>query len=371
MENKGQSKDVWTAEWQNLSPVSEIQMWDFFGLRPWILKYTPREGKVLEAGCGLGRYVFYLSQMGIDIEGLDFSEETIQFLNNWKKENGFDDVVFKTGDVLELPYDDNSLSGYLSFGVIEHFIEGPHKALNEAYRSLRPGGIAVISTPSVSFNIKLRWAKKGIKNLIKKIIFYPIKKPQFFQYWFGAKTLKKHVEQSGLRVTRADNADLLFAFLEFHKFNKEKIKPGTFAWWLAKTFENTPLRKLGAQSITIAVKTAENMHCFVCGNKEATMNSLEEYDVPICSNCHESSLAYFYKKGNKVKFDGTYNFEPPLNVGIGLTCDFCNQEYTTSEIFENYGFSQNVCPECLKDKKINIKASNKYINPIWRSRNSK
>jgi SAM-dependent methyltransferase len=371
MENKGQKKDVWTAEWQNLSPVSEIQMWDFFGLRPWILKYTPREGKVLEAGCGLGRYVFYLSQMGIDIEGLDFSKETIQFLNKWKKKNGFDEIVFKTGDVLELPYNDNALSGYLSFGVIEHFIEGPHKALDEVYRALRPGGIAVISTPSVSFNIKLRRAKQGIKNLIKKLIFYPIKKPQFFQYWFGAKTLKKHVEQSGLRVTRADNADLLFAFLEFHKFKKEKIKPGTFAWWFANTFENTSLRKLGAQSVTIAVKPAERMHCFVCGTKKATMDSLDKYDAPICSDCYDSSVAHFYKKGNKVKFDGTHKFEPPVTVANELTCGFCNKQYTTSEIFEHYGFSKNVCPDCLKNKNVNIPISIKNVNPIWRSRKSK
>ena len=51
-----------------------------------------------------------------------------------------------------LPYEDSSISGYLSFGVIEHFIEGPHEALAEAFRVLRPGGIAIITTPGVFFS---------------------------------------------------------------------------------------------------------------------------------------------------------------------------------------------------------------------------
>ncbi len=344
-------------------------MWDYFGLRPWILKYTPREGKILEAGCGLGRYVFYLSTFGLDIEGLDFSEETVQFLNEWKKENGFNDLIFKTGNVLNLPYEHTSLSGYLSFGVLEHFIEGPYKALAEVKRVLRPGGIAVISTPSVSFNIRLCRVKQGIKNIVKKTIFYPINKPEFFQYWFKAKQLKKYMTQSGLTVTRFDNAALLYAFLEYNNFNIKRIKPKTFAYWFAERFENTYFKKMGAQSITIAVKTAEKMHCFICGAKEASLDSLKEYDVPICPDCRNSSVALFYKRGVKVRFDGSYIIEPPLAVQQ-LTCDFCNKNFTTSKIFENYGFSKNVCPSCLRDKRINITLSNKYVKPVYRSRKS-
>lgn len=188
-ETLGQSPDVWTNEWENLSPESEIKMWDYFGVRPWVLKYTPRFGRVLEAGCGLGRYNFYLSHFGVDTIGLDFSEKTINFLNEWQKKYGYN-IEFIEGDVTKLPYDDNSLSGYLSFGVIEHFIEGPHKPLQEAFRVLRPGGIAIITTPNKS------WAKfinKRKSNLIKLIKFFMgkrlIKKP-FFQYEYTPKQLR-------------------------------------------------------------------------------------------------------------------------------------------------------------------------------------
>ncbi len=64
----GQKEKTWDKWWKDTTAEAEIHKWDFFGLRPWILKYAPRNGKVLEAGCGLGRWNFYLSELGIDIE---------------------------------------------------------------------------------------------------------------------------------------------------------------------------------------------------------------------------------------------------------------------------------------------------------------
>lgn len=81
------------------------------------MKYEPLFEKIVEVGCGLGRYVFLLKEIDIDIEGLEFFEETIKLLNSWKIENEFD-VCFKAGDVTEIPYKDKSLSSYLYFGVI-------------------------------------------------------------------------------------------------------------------------------------------------------------------------------------------------------------------------------------------------------------
>lgn len=153
MESLGQNVEVWTEDWKGFSVESEIRMWDYFGVRAHILKYTPRFGSVLEAGCGLGRYNFYLSHFGIDIIGLDFSEETINHLKEWSKRNGYN-LNFITGDVKRLPFEDNSLSGYLSFGVIEHFEEGPKIVLDEAFRVLKPGGIAIITTPNKSWNVR-------------------------------------------------------------------------------------------------------------------------------------------------------------------------------------------------------------------------
>jgi SAM-dependent methyltransferase len=163
MESVGQEKKVWTDLWDNSNLKAEIAMWDYYGLRPYILKYTPRFGDVLEAGCGLGKFNFYLSHLNVDTIGLDFSKETIAFLKDWQKKNGYN-IPFIEGDIKHLPYDDDSLSGYLSFGVMEHFIEGPKKAMDEMYRALRPGGVAIITTPNNSWNVRRGSLKKSIKN---------------------------------------------------------------------------------------------------------------------------------------------------------------------------------------------------------------
>ena len=97
----------------------------------------------------MGPYVFYFKKLGFDIKGLDISESTVKKNTDFSRELGLTDNLFMVGDVRNLDIDSNSISYYISLGVIEHFAEGPMEALKEAYRVLRPGGIAYISTPNV------------------------------------------------------------------------------------------------------------------------------------------------------------------------------------------------------------------------------
>lgn len=364
----GQNKDVWTSEWRNRTPESEIQMWDYFGLRPWIMKYTPRFGKVIEAGCGLGRYVFLLDKFGIDIEGIDFSKETIELLEKWKSTRSFR-AKFKIGDITQLPYNDNSISGYLSFGVIEHFIEGPQKPLEEAYRVLQPGGIAIISTPSKSWFYHYYQLRYYFRSFIKKIIGRKIDKKPFFQYWYSPKQLKTFIEAAGFTVSRFGGSDMLYTIVEFCRLYKIKIENHKWLFRLAHKLDKTFLSRFGAQALVIAVKPGEVMQCFFCGNNTVRLQSLEKYDVPTCEEHKLSDNTKYYKKeNNNPAFREEYLINPKFLIQEKRKCNMTQNTYTTDPLFENFGLSIDVHPEVLKIAEHNIKISNLSLQPIWRSR---
>ncbi len=135
---------------------------------PYILKYMPKDGRIIEAGCGLGRFVIYLSERGFDIEGIEINPVTVSII---KKK--WPDVKILRGDVACLPHPDNSISGIISLGVVEHFIDGPELPLKEMWRVLKPGHYAVISVPSLNYlrRLKHKCGYYALKERLKRVNF--------------------------------------------------------------------------------------------------------------------------------------------------------------------------------------------------------
>jgi SAM-dependent methyltransferase len=364
-DNLGQQSNIWDKWWDGVTPLSEIRMWDFYGGRQWISKYTPRFGKIVEAGCGVGRYVFYFRKMGLDIDGVDFSQEVIHRLNIYKEEI-CSESKFICGDITNLPYCDDSVSGYISLGVVEHFIEGPQLALKDAFRALRPGGIAIITTPNISFSQKYFRNKTRIREWVKKILKYPPK--PFFQYEYRPKTLKKFLEKEGFLVTRYEGCDLFYAFREFFIGSSDEVNDKSVLVRLASFLEKTKFRKYGAQSITISVKPAPLMYCFLSGQLNATLDSLQYFDVPISTEYQRTEIAKFFMKGRPVRFPHNYLISPPILQVEKRICSFSGVEYETDPIFEDFGFDRNVSPLELKKPEINLELCVKNLKPVYRNR---
>src|SRR3972149_4781459 len=47
-------------------------------IEPLFQKYLPRAGRILEAGCGTGRWVFYLRSRGYDVCGVDLAPSALE-----------------------------------------------------------------------------------------------------------------------------------------------------------------------------------------------------------------------------------------------------------------------------------------------------
>jgi ubiquinone/menaquinone biosynthesis C-methylase UbiE len=139
------TRKAWETIWDKASVDVELQTIQYPRAQEQIrhyLPYLPKDALILEAGSGLSAAVITLRQMGYPVIGLDYAENALHISRDHTP-----DLPLLVGDVHALPHPDNSIGAYLSFGVLEHFEQGMGAALQEAYRVLRPDGIAIITIP--------------------------------------------------------------------------------------------------------------------------------------------------------------------------------------------------------------------------------
>jgi SAM-dependent methyltransferase len=109
---------------------------------PIIERHFARGARLLESGCGAGRWVRFLQDSGYRVTGLEYSAETVAMVRRvWP------DLEIVQGDCERSPFREGSFDGVLSFGVVEHWIEGPSGPLADLWRVLKPGGKAYVSVP--------------------------------------------------------------------------------------------------------------------------------------------------------------------------------------------------------------------------------
>lgn len=100
----------------------------------------------LEAGCGRGDFLKGFQKLGINVQGMDISEEAIEL--NPKIDIAIADIE-KDG----LPYADNTFDVVYSKSLLEHFYH-PEIYIKEAYRILKPGGLLLTLVPDWEVNYK-------------------------------------------------------------------------------------------------------------------------------------------------------------------------------------------------------------------------
>jgi len=156
------------------------------------LPYLDRSRPVLEAGCGPGHIVYYLREHGYPALGLDYAPEALL-----PTLSAHPDLPMHLGDVHHLPYPENTFGGYLSFGVVEHFEQGPTAALAEAYRVLAPGGVIIITTPHPNF-------VESLVNLRKRLIPAKNRPPraEYYETQYRHDQLAAFVKGAGFSIER-------------------------------------------------------------------------------------------------------------------------------------------------------------------------
>ena len=102
--------------------------------------------RVLDAGCGTGYGSKRLAQVATHVDAVDVDVKTIAFAKRTYKD---DRITWLQGDVRKLDVDAGAYDVVTSFEVIEHLSEADISGyLDGLHRALRPGGVALISTPN-------------------------------------------------------------------------------------------------------------------------------------------------------------------------------------------------------------------------------
>lgn len=126
-----------------------------------LAEYTFAGEKVLDSGCGSGRFFEVLRDKGVDYFGVDISESLIAIAKkNYPK------VKFRVADALNLPFPSNFFDKIYSISVLHHIPSKDFQLqyLKEVKRTLKPKGFLILRVWDF-------WKRKTALKLLLKYTF--------------------------------------------------------------------------------------------------------------------------------------------------------------------------------------------------------
>ena len=102
-----------------------------------------KDKKILDAGCGTGRYSIILARKGAQVYGIDISRKMLGIAKE-KAEKKKLKINFRIGDITNMPYKDNQFDIVLSTLALDH-VKNLKKAIHELIRVCKPKGKIIFS----------------------------------------------------------------------------------------------------------------------------------------------------------------------------------------------------------------------------------
>lgn len=203
------TRQAWENIWESASVDVELQTAYYKRTirgRNEFLPYLNKDDIILEAGSGLSSALIPLQDTGYKVIGVDYAVNSLH-----ASKAHTDSLQLAGADIHKLPFPDNSLGAYLSFGVLEHFEQGMQDALVEAYRVLKVGGIAVITIPYP--NVIWKWAQWRREQEGRTLI-----DEDFYESTYTKEQLVEEVTKAGFDVVKAIPTSHSFTLWGLHSF---------------------------------------------------------------------------------------------------------------------------------------------------------
>ena len=203
-------------EWERLdldvyNRIIFIQHMDF------IREHIEKGMKILDAGCGAGRYSIEFAKMGCDVTLFDISDEQLKIAKSKVDECNLSSYIsgYIQGDLVDLSaFTDESFDIIVCYGApLSYVLEGRNTVISEFSRILKKGGTLVAS-------VNNRWGV--IRHLIGSQYQDFFNNPE---YWFIDKVLStgdlpKHekVNQPPRHLFQADELKLLLEMVDSRNY---------------------------------------------------------------------------------------------------------------------------------------------------------
>lgn len=101
------------------------------------------KGRLLDVACGPGVVTAAIAPQAAAVVAFDATEQMLDKAKARCAKAGLSNIDFKSGDAENLPFAEARFDGVVTRLAVHHFAN-PQRALDEMFRVLRPGGIAVI-----------------------------------------------------------------------------------------------------------------------------------------------------------------------------------------------------------------------------------
>jgi len=158
--------------------------------------------RILDAGCGTGAVMGYLSDYG-HVTGFDFAVEALRFCQRRNRDR------LSRASVLALPYADAAFDLVASFDVLcERSVVDDRAALREFARVLRPGGRVLLRLPAYN------WLHGKHDEAV------------YIRHRYTAREIAGLLRQAGLESVRLSYANMLLFPIALLKRASERILPG-------------------------------------------------------------------------------------------------------------------------------------------------
>ena len=210
-----------------------------------------KEKKIIDVGCGSGRFTIALAQMGVkEIVGVDLGESGIKIGEEFARKLNLKNIKFIKNDVLSLPFDDESFDFVFSKGVLHH-TGNLEKGLDEYHRVMKKGGIGYLylyGSGGIFWNSrkKMREVMKDIPmqytQKVLGIIGMPNKRYVFVDSWYvpieeyvDRKWLENYLSKKYSKILRVDDTgDININSMSNLQYSKEIWGDGELRYFISK-----------------------------------------------------------------------------------------------------------------------------------------